>query len=64
MPDRGGRPSAEAPPLEMPAFRKRTEPPKDQRGMGVVEIYFLTLFHSVPYQVIYATKMQLVVMML
>lgn len=32
VPDRGGRPSAEAPPLEMPAFRKRTEPPKDQRS--------------------------------
>eukprot|EP00794_Sanderia_malayensis_P020536 gene20536-22555_t len=32
VPDRGGRPSSEAPPPEMPSFRRRTEPAKDQRG--------------------------------
>eukprot|EP00112_Aurelia_sp_Birch-Aquarium-sp1_P010161 Seg2184.1 transcript_id=Seg2184.1/GoldUCD/mRNA.D3Y31 product="Protein FAM98A" protein_id=Seg2184.1/GoldUCD/D3Y31 len=32
VPDRGGRPSAEAPPPEMPSFKRRTEPPKGQRG--------------------------------
>lgn len=31
VPDRGGRPSNTAPPVEMPAFRKRTEAPRDQR---------------------------------
>ena len=34
MPDRGGRPQETRPPPEMPSFRKRTEPPKDQRGGG------------------------------
>ena len=62
MPDRGGRPSAEAPPLEMPAFRKRTEPPKDQRSMGVLKIYILTL-NSILYHVTSVTKMQLVMML-
>ena len=32
VPDRGGRPSSEAPPPEMPAFKQRTEPSRDQRG--------------------------------
>ena len=31
VPDRGGRPSSTAPPVEMPAFKKRTEAPRDQR---------------------------------
>jgi len=31
VPDRGGRPSNVAPPIEMPAFTKRTEAPRDQR---------------------------------
>lgn len=31
VPDRGGRPSNVAPPVEMPSFKKRTEAPRDQR---------------------------------
>ncbi|KAL9952294.1 hypothetical protein ACROYT_G039529 [Oculina patagonica] len=31
VPDRGGRPSHVAPPVEMPSFKKRTEAPRDQR---------------------------------
>jgi len=32
VPDRGGRTSNMAPPVEMPSFKKRTEAPKDQRA--------------------------------
>ncbi|XP_068729565.1 protein FAM98A-like [Montipora capricornis] len=32
VPDRGGRPSNVAPPIEMPSFKKRTEAPRDQRS--------------------------------
>jgi len=31
VPDRGGRTSNVAPPVEMPSFKKRTEAPRDQR---------------------------------
>ena len=31
VPDRGGRPSNVAPPIEMPSFKKRTDAPRDQR---------------------------------
>jgi hypothetical protein len=34
VPDRGGRPRETRPPPEMPAFKKRTEGPKDQRQRG------------------------------
>ncbi|CAB3980219.1 FAM98A [Paramuricea clavata] len=34
VPYRGGKPSAQGPPPDMPQFSKRQEPPRDQRGRG------------------------------